>query len=868
MWTNLRLRLRSLLRRDAVERDLDDEMRFHIESLVESHVRRGLPRDEALRRARLEFGGLDQIKEEHRDARGTRQIGDLGRDVRYALRQFRRAPGFAFLAVLCLGLGIGVNTSIFGVINSVLLRPMQVVEPERLVRVARGETAPWSYPVYREVQARSRLFSGLTIALPMESDLEVNGRGSFVTAEVVGANYGDVLGVTPALGRWIADDREAAAVISYAVWERHFDLDPNVMGRVIRSQTESYTIVGVAPREFIGVFAPIRTDLWVPVQSRPRLAAELEKGGLRGMLKVFGRLREDASSAQAMAELNAIDAQVATRSSATDEAHSPVIVEPTGAVAEPEFRRRGAMLSTLLAAVVGLVLLIACVNVGNLLLVRGALRQREIAVRRALGASRVRLIQQLLIESLVLAVGGGISGLIFAVWANRALGTSVPPFLGAFALQADLSLDWRVIAFVTVVALATTVLCGLLPAWRTSQGSGLMAFKNEIGGGLPRRRPLGLVAQVVMSLVLLFVAGSFLQALRQLHTTDPGFQVNGRLYAYVLVPSPPFTPEGRDKFYARALEQLRALPGIRNAALTSSLALMPAGSTCTSRADGPRLRATNSGVDAAYFDTMGIELIAGRAFASNDLTAATDTVIVSDSLSRRLSPEGQVVGQRITLGCDAPRSAIVVGIARDAAIRGLGESDQPHVYYPFGQDDASRLTAILLDASTDAAAMVQPVQRTLLDMGQGLRVYRVQTLSTYVEQRYAPFRWLANLLSGFGLLALVLAGVGLYGVIAYRVALRTQEIGVRMALGASRSDVFREVLGHGLAIVLVGVAIGEGLTAALTGVAGSILQGIARTSLTTHVVIGVIWIAVALLACYLPAARAARVDPLVALRHE
>ena len=868
MLENLKLRLRSLVKRDVVEQELDDELRFHIEQLVESHVRRGLTREEAIRRARLEFGGVDQIKEEHRDAQGTRLASDFGRDVRHAMRQFRRAPGFAALAVLCLGLGIGVNTSIFGVVNSVLLRPMHVAEPERLVRVGRGENAPWSYPVYRDVRDRSRLFSGLTVTVPMESDLDVSGQGSFITAEVVTANYGDVLAVRPVLGRWIADDREAAAVISYAVWERDFDLDPNVMGRAIRSQAESYTIVGVAPREFIGVFAPIRTDLWVPIQSRPMLAAELEAGGVRGMLKVFGRLRDDASALQAAAELNAIDAQLTAGSARAPEVHSPIVVEQVRAIAEPGFRRRGAVLSTLLAAVVGLVLLIACVNVGNLLLVRGALRQREFAVRRALGASRVRLLQQLLIESLVLAIGGAICGVIFACWANRILGRSVPPFLGAFALQADLSLDWRVIVFVTVIALLTTVLCGLLPAWRTSQGSGLVAFKHEIGCGLPRRRPLGPVAQVVMSLILLFVAGSFLQALNQLNATDPGFQVSGRLYAYVRTPSPPFTPDRREEFYARALEQLRALPGIRTAARTSSLPLMPAGSECAARPDGPRIPVTISSVDAGYFDTMGIATIAGRTLTADDSLATVTTAIVSESLARRIWSDGTAVGQRVSIGCNSPQSAVVVGVVGDAAIRGLGESGEPHVYRPFGREESSRLTAIVLDSSTDPAAMVQPVQRTLLDMGQGIRVYRVQTLGTHVEQRYAPFRWLASLLAGFGLLALVLAGVGLYGVIAYRVALRTQEIGVRMALGASRSDVFREVLLYGLAIVFVGVTIGEVLTAVLTGVTASVQEGIRPTGITTHVVVALIWIAVALLACYLPAARAACVDPLVALRHE
>ncbi len=538
MLTDWILRLRSLVKRDAVERELDDELRFHFEHLVDSHMRQGCTRDEAVRRARLEFGGLDQIKEEHRQARGIGVVNDLGRDVRHAFRQFRRAPGFAVVAVLCLGLGIGVNTSIFGVINSVMLRPLPVAAPDRLVLVGRGAGPAWSYPVYRDVQARTRELSGLTVALPMESDFDVDGESSFVVAEVVSANYPDVFRLRLSLGRWFVDDREPAAVISHAIWERRFNLNPDVVGRLVRSGAESYTIVGVAPREYTGVFAPMRTDLWVPIQSRPRLAAQLEEGGLASTLRLFGRLRDGATAAQASAELNAIDAQVMAGHGRPPEIQSPIVAEQVRGIPDSGMRRRVGLLTTLLAAVVGLVLLIACVNVGNLLLVRGAIRQREFAVRRALGASRSRLLRQLMTESLVLGAGGGICGVILAVWANRVLETSVPPFLGAFAFQLDLSLDWRAVVFATIIALAATILCGLLPAWRTSQARGLVAFKGEIGGGPPRRRPLGLVAQVVLSLVLLFVAGSFLQALQRLNAIDPGFEVAGRLYAFASIPSP------------------------------------------------------------------------------------------------------------------------------------------------------------------------------------------------------------------------------------------------------------------------------------------------------------------------------------------
>lgn len=862
-------RLRSFFKRTAVEQELDDELGFHFEHLVESHMRRGLARDEAVRRARLEFGGLDQIKEEHRDARGISLVDDLGRDVRYAVRQVRRAPGFALLAMLCLGLGIGANTSIFGVINWVLLRPMPVNEPDRLLLVSRSEGAALSYPAYRDFRARTGMLSGLAAAFPMESDLDVDGESDIAVAEVVTANYAEVLGVTPVLGRWFVDDREPAAVISHAVWERKFHLSPQAVGRVIRSETQSYTIVGVAPREYSGVFAPMRTDLWVPIETRPRLAAQLDNRDSRGLMLLFGRLRDGATAAQTSAELNAIDAQIMAEQGAPPQRPAPIMAEPVRGFAIAGTRRLGGRLTTLMAAVVGLVLMIACVNVGNLLLARGALRQREFAVRRALGASRFRLLRQLLIESLLLAIGGGICGVILANWTNRLLELSFPAVVAAFALHMDLSLDWRVVGFATIVSLATTVLCGLLPAWRTSRVPGLAALKSEIGQGTRRRRPWGLVAQVVMSLALLFVAGSFLQAVRQLQATDPGFDVDGRIYAYTSLPSPNLTAESRRELYSQALEQLRALPGIQSAALAFSLPLMPTGSDCTSLPDGPQIPMTTSAVDTGYFHTMGIQLVAGRDFAAQGPAAdGMSSVVVNESLARRLWPDGRAVGERVMVGCKAAQPAVVIGVVRDSAIRALAERSQPHLYRRFVLQQSGGLTTILVATSADAGASVEAIRRTLLGLGQGIRVYSVQPLSTHVEQSYANVRWLTKVVTGFGLLALLLAAVGLYGTMAYRVTLRTQEIGVRMALGASRSAVFREVVSQGLAIVLAGVTIGELVTAGMTGVASFLQEGIAPTSLWTHLVIGLIWVAVAIAACYVPAARAARVDPLVALRHE
>ena len=683
MLTDWVLRLRSLFKRHSVETELDDELRFHFEHLVESHMHQGVTRDEAVRMARIEFGGLDLIKEEHRDARGIRFIDDVGHDVRYALRQLRRSPGFAFVSILCLGLGIGVNTAMFGVLNSVLLRPMPVADPARLTIVNRGQGGSFSYADYQDFQARSRVLSGLAVSLPMESDLDVDGKSEFVTAEVVSATYAAVLGITPSLGRWFVDETDPVAVISYAVWQRRFNLSPDVLGRRIQSESQSYMIAGVAPRTFAGVFAPMRTDIWVPIRTRPSLAAKLEDRRGSRMMMLFGRLRAGATAAQATAELNAINTQLAAEHGARSEIATPMVVEQVHGLPNRGIRHVAQTSVTLLTAVVALVLLIACVNIGHLLLARGALRHRELALRRALGATKLRLLRQLLTESLVLAVGGGICGIPLAIWTNWLLERSLSSLPSVFPSQLDLSLDWRAVAFATATSFATAVFCGLLPAWRVSQATTLVNVQGWTRGGRPRRRPVGLIAQVVMSLVLLFVAGSFLQAFMRLQATDPGFAIANRLYAYVYIPTPPFTPDSGRAFYTRAVERLRTVPGVRRATLTDSLPLMPAGSNCASLPSGPQIRTTTSAVDIGYFETMGVHLVAGRDFKAADLSRAASTVIVTESLVRRLWPDRPALGERVVIECDATQTSVVIGVVRDSAIRVLGELAQPHVYRPF-----------------------------------------------------------------------------------------------------------------------------------------------------------------------------------------
>jgi predicted permease len=810
-------------------------------------------------------GGFDQANGKHLDALGARFLEDLPNDLRYAVRQVKRSPGFAVLAVLCLALGIGANTSIFSALNSVLFRPLSVADPERLLMLSRGTTANFSYPDFQDLQARGRLLSGVTASFPMESDLEVDGVSEFVAAEVVSANYGAVLGVTSALGRWFTSETEPVAVISHAVWQNRFGGRPDVLGRSIGSEAQSYTIVGVAPRAFTGIFAPYRTDIWVPVRTRPGLASMLDNRSRR-LVMVFGRLRPDAAPGQVSAELNGIEAQLAAEHGVSSEPLPRIVAEPIRGIPNPGSRRLVSLSASLLMIVVGLVLLIACLNVGNLLLVRGALRRRELAVRQALGATKSRLMRQLLTECFVLAIVGGASGLLLALWTTRILERVMPSARSTLPIELDLSLDWRVIGFATILSLATTLVSGLVPAWRGSQTSGVAGFKGEIGGSIRRRRPFGLVAQVVLSFVLLLIAGSVIDTLRRLQVADPGFAVNGRLYAYIYFPS--VTADAGRELHARVFDRLRALPGVLSASQTSALPLMPSGSDCASVSGGPQLHASTSAIEPGYFHTMSIAMLAGRDFTSTDLRRESSSIVITESFAKRLWPNRSPIGERVLIGCQTPQASVVIGVVRDSAVRNIGEPPQPRFYRPLAREYAGGLTAVLLETGTDPAAMVPVVRETLLAMGQNIRVYAVQPLSTYIDQSFTGVRWMARVLSGFGLLALVLAAVGLYGVIAYRVSLRTQEIGVRMALGASQGAIFRGVVLHGLTIAVAGVVIGEVLAIPAIRALGSVQVGIRPGAPAAHAVATIIWVAVTVVACYVPASRASRVDPMEALRRE
>jgi predicted permease len=787
-------------------------------------------------------------------------------DIRLAVRLFRKSPGFTFLAVLCLALGIGVNASIFSLLDSVYLRPLPVGNADRVVVLSRGGNPSLSYPEYRALRDRNQSLEGLAVSNPEESDLSFEGNAALIGAEPVSGNYATVLGARTLLGRWFTREDEPAAVISYSAWQRVFHGDPSVLGKVVRSESHTYTVVGVAPPEFGGIYMPLRIDLWVPF----RLWAGSNADHMRPM--VFGSLKPGIGVSQAAAELNATASQIHREDPRlAKDADAPLTVELVRGVPNPVSRRMAMPVVILLMTVVALVLLIACINVGNLLVARGVGRQREMAVRFALGASRPRVLRQLMTENLALGLLGGAAGVLVGYASNRFIQSGMTALPFSEMLRFDLTLDVRVLLYSAFVALLTALLFGLLPAWQGSRDDLATVLNGgNVAGGRLRLRLATLTGQIALSLVLLLTAGLFARVIVRFHSADPGFASANRLYAPAFVPAPQFTPASARVFYDQTLARLRALAGVRSAALTTRLPLYAAGiaGSCVARDADKPAPATTMTVDAGYLETLRIPLLEGRDFNAIDKADGPPLAIVNQALARRLWPNEPATSHSFLLGCDHARTLQVVGVARDSKIRSINEVTIPHVYLPFSQAYDGGIVFFVVETDGDPGPMVERVRETLVSADPDFRTYGVRRLSDSLDASFWQARfelWLLGILGG---LALVLAAVGMYGVIAYHVTARTREIGIRVAMGARPADVFRLVIGQGLRVTVVGIAIGLLLSAMASRLLASLLYGVSPTDAATWSLAVAVWLGVAMLACWLPARRAARVEPVIALRQD
>ncbi len=808
----------------------------------------------------------------------------FSQDLKYGLRQLWSNPGFTAVAVLTLALGIGVNTSIFSLLNALMLRPLAVPNSGGVLSIYRGDGRPCSYPDFLDFQQSSRLFSGLAADTATESALDVGDTSQVILAEAVSYNYATVLEVKPALGRWFAAEDERAAgfpaVISYRTWQSRFGGDPQAIGKQVRLESQWYTVMGVAPKGFQGMAMPVQTAVWVPLvryAQHNEFGARIRKDRVGSRVMLFGRLRRGVTAAQAQAELNAVDVQLRRDYPRPEARRIALRVETARGTADPGYRRMLTPLLTLLSAVVGLVLLISCANVANLLLGRGVTRRREVSIRIAIGASRGRICRQMLLESLLLSMMGATAGLAAAQGTNRILERGLSSAPSDVAVGASLSLDGRVLGFVLVASVVTTFLFGLIPALQASRPDLVPALKgNET---FSRNRTLTLrnasvVAQVTLSLVLLIVAGLFLRALRTASSIDPGFDARRLLSARLYLAKPEFNEISGMALYRRVIAHARTLPGARSATFSYTSPMLTMSECVVPDKPGAFSESTTAGaniIGSNYFSTFGIPMVRGREFTSSDTSSAPAVVIVNETLARRYWPGQNPVGNRVRVGdgCEKGQGKLVevVGVAKDAQYASLNTSVQPYVFYPFGQHYAGYM-ALIMRTEYNPAGLGSVLRKELRGVDGRLRIYEIDALRDEMDKSLWQARWEASLLGAFGILALLIASVGLYGVIAYAAKRRTREFGVRMALGAQRRDVLQLVTGDALTITLAGVGAGLLLSLALTHLLRGFLYGLSPTDGATYAAAALLWTAVSVAASCAPAYRATRVDPSIALREE
>lgn len=810
-------------------------------------------------------------------------------DVRYGLRMIAKAPGFTVLALLALALGICANTTIFSFINGLVLRPLTgVKDPDRLVAVytsdySSGLYGGSSYPDYLDFRNQADAFEDLAayedalLNLSGEGDEVERLRGMYITS-----NYFAILGVNAKLGRTLqpADDTPSASpsiVISDRFWQQHFNSDPNIVGRPVKLNTQSYTIVGVTESSFRGLRIGLPPQFWV---SMPAHASYTSRGRSSRSIQILGRLKPGVTLEQAQTQMTTIGARLAQAYPETNMGTMgrPNEPKPIAVVREGRLRPEGQAgvwrISILLFAVVGLVLLIACANVANLLLARASVRRREIAVRLAVGASRGRLVRQLLTESVLLALMGGVLGLLLTQWTAQ----SLPAFFPQRAAEGvDFSVDWRVLIFTLAVAALTGLIFGLVPALQSTRPDLVSSLKDDaIGTSNQRFRRLGLrdalvISQLALSLVLLISAALFVRSLRHAVNFDPGFAAENLVTASTDTRAARLNREQGQRFYEQMLERVRNVPGVSGATLSVIVPITGGGQRRNAKFDAYQpqpnedMELNTNVVGPDYFRTMDIPIVRGRAFGPEDRQGGAGVAIVNEELARRYF-NGDALGKRVQV--DSEKGFLeIVGIARTAKYRNLREEPLPFIYLPLAQEYQPDMTVIVRTAG-DPAAMVGTLRNEMNEVNSSVPVFSVQVMSELIADQLAIDRMIAVLLSVFGGVALSLAAIGIYGVMGYAVAQRTREIGIRVALGAERSDIMRLIVRRGVMLTLIGAGIGLALALALTRALKSLLFGVSATDPLTFSAIVTLLFAVALLACYFPARRATKVDPVVALRNE
>ena len=878
-------RLTALFRRRRLEDDLDDELRSHLEMSAELNLRKGMSPADARREALRSFGGVEQTKEIYREQRGLPMIETTWLDLRFALRMLRRSPGFSLLAILCLTLGIGANAAVFSWIEGILFRPYPAVaHQERLVAIggtSRDEPrgTPLSWPDYQDLQRSCTLCEALFVSKITGTTLSIGDRAERTTGSIVSANYFDAIGVPPMLGRGFLpgeDQGQSAhpvAVISHQLWQGRFKGDPAIVGRTQRLNGVIHTIVGVAPEGFFGTFVGWGMQFWVPASMEDIFEAggyKLEDRGAR-WIEAYARLKPGVTLQQAQQEFAAISGRLEAEYPATNRGRAirfwPLWQTP--------FNNAGTLLPTLeiMLAVVAFVLLIACANVGNLLLVRSFARRHEMSVRLAVGAGRARLWKQLLTEGFVLSLFGAAGGLLVAYWCRHALALLFPA-RGGVQMHLPGEIDWRVLALSAGVCLATTLLMGLVPVLQTGKIDLAQSMKMESAGVVGGRERAwvrsGLVlVQVSLSFVLLVGAGLLMQSLLKVRTASPGFNTRGVQDTAIDLLSAGYTPARAQTFQDALLERVRALPGVESAAFAKMTPLSYVSSaTAPIVVDGyqpppeesPTVEYNEVGDD--YFVTMGIPLVAGREFTRADDEKAALAAVVNETMAQRYWQGRDPLGERLQL---KGRWMQVVGVAKDSKYSSVREKPTPFFFVPLRQNS---LRGSVLNIRTPLAprAMATAIARDVHALDSNLAPYEVITMQEQLDRSTSAQMVAVTLVGILGGLALVLAAIGLYGVMSYAVSQSARELGLRMALGAGTSNLLCLVLSRGLALTGAGMLFGAATALLLTRLLGNLLYKVSPRDPLAFGTAFTVMAVVSLAASFLPAWRATRTDPAQVLR--
>jgi predicted permease len=879
--------------RDSFEEELEGHLQMH----TEDNVRKGMSATEARRDAVMKLGGVEQTKELYHDRQTLPVLEVLMQDLRYGLRMLRKNPGFTAVAVLSLALGIGANTTIFTVVNAILLSALPVrdlphlvqmdtVDSKTLVTQARSEKLQMSYPNFQDYRRENQVFTDLAAFMPTAVTWSGGAEPRQVQAQLVSATYFDVLGIRPAQGRFFMPDEDTkpngndVAVLSYALWANKLGSDPGIIGKPLIFDARPYTVIGIAPRGFRGTitfFSP--EQVWIPTSMKDQILGGKEKDYFNERrflsVNVFGRLKPGLEMSAAEASLKTMATHLETEFPKDNMGRSVALSPLADAAVGVNDHKRIALAGAMMMGVVGLVLLIACVNLANLLLAQGARRQKEISLRAALGAGRTRIVRQMLTESVLLSLAGGVVGLAIAYAGRSILWSLRPPFIEQSGI--DLSLDSRVLLFTFGVAIFTGFIFGLVPAIKASRPDLMEILKAGGRGGTMgwRRDPLRsllVVGEMALALITLVGAGLFLHSMQNAQKTDLGFE-SKNLLAMNFDLAALHYEEGRgQQFYRAAVEKVKSSPGVASASIASNFPLgggflrtvFPEGQDETSGYRGTLTLVDD--ITPNYFDTLRIPVTRGRIFTDGDRMETAPVAIISEAMAKQHWPNEDAVGKRFHFIGDTTLREIV-GVVANSVVNEVGEDPQPIVFLPMTQDYAPAAT--LQVRTTGNPENVEGTTRAALQsLDPNLAITNVFTIEQIMSQALWAPRMGGFLLALFGALALVLSAVGVYGVLSYSVNQQTREIGLRMALGAQRGDVMRLILGQGLRLTVLGLGLGVLVALGLMRVLVSLLFDVRAYDPTTYTAVTLLLTAVALLACYIPARRAMRVDPMVALRYD